>query len=59
MKMLDYKRVGLVSDVGFLDPDKVYEVNIEDKPEEVKETLLSCFKRQRNKKEILLPYNFK
>ena len=60
MKMLDYKRAGGVnSDVGFIDPDKVHEVNILERPEEVKETLLRCFKRHRNKKEILLPYNFK
>ena len=58
MKMLDCKREG-ISDIGFIDPDKVHEVNIQDKPKEVKETLLRCFKGQRNKKEILFPYNFK
>ena len=31
-------------EVGFIDPDKVHEVNIQDKPKEVKETLLRCFK---------------
>ena len=48
----------IMEEVGFIDPDKVHEVNIQDKPEKVKETLLRCFKRHRNKKEILLPYNF-
>ena len=58
--MLDYKRERITpEDVGFIDPDKVHEVNILKRPEEVKETLLRCFKRHRNKKEILLPYNFK
>ena len=51
--MLDYKRERITpEDVGFIDPDKVHEVNILERPEEVKETLLRCFKRHRNKKGI-------
>ena len=43
MMMLDYKRAGLISDVGFIDPDKVHEVNIQDKPEEVKGDIAKVF----------------
>ena len=58
--MLDYKRERITpEDIGFIDPNIVHEVNIQKKPEEVKQALLRCFKRHRNKKEILLPYNFK
>ena len=59
MKMLDYKRAGLISDAGFIDPNKVHEVTIETYAKDTKETLLRFFKRQRTKKEIFFPYNFK
>ena len=39
--MLDHKRERITpEDIGFIDPDKVHEVNILERPEEVKETLL-------------------
>lgn len=57
--MLDYKREIITpEEIGFIDPNVVHEVNILEKPDEVKETMLAAFKRHRDKKEILLPYNF-
>ena len=50
-KMLDYKRERITpEDIGFIDPNVVHEVNIQKKPEEVKQALLRCFKRYHNKK---------
>ena len=53
-------RMGGIWDIGFIDPDKVNVATVEN-PHYVKDTeelLLTCFKRQSTKKEILLPYNF-
>jgi hypothetical protein len=53
-------RMGGIWDIGFIDPDKVNVATVEN-PHYVKDTeelVLTCFKRQSTKKEILLPYNF-
>ena len=53
-------RMGGIWDIGFIDPDKVNEVTVE-RPFYVQDTedrLLTFFKRQSTKKEILFPYNF-
>ena len=44
-----------ITDIGFIDPDKMHEVTIEDKVhnKDTPETLLKFLKRQRDKKEIL------
>ena len=60
LKMLECKR-DEITDIGFIDPDKIHEVTIEN-PLYNKDTpkiLLRFLKRQRDKKEILFPYNFK
>jgi hypothetical protein len=52
--------MGGIWDIGFIDPDKVNVESVE-KPWYVKDTeelVLTCFKRQSTRKEILLPYNF-
>ena len=58
--MLECKRDEIM-DIGFIDPDKIHEVTIEDPihNKDTPETLLRFLKRQRDKKEILFPYNFK
>ena len=58
--MLECKR-NEITDIGFKDPDKMHEVTIEEPfyKEDTTEALLRFLKRQNDKKEILLPYNFK
>ena len=53
-------RVDGIWDIGFIDPDKVNVVTVENPlyAEDTENLLLTCFKRQSTKKEILLPYNF-
>ena len=60
MKMLEGRRNG-ITDIGFIDPDRLHEVTITNPyaNRESPEILLRYFKRQRDKKEILFPYNFK
>ena len=60
MKILECKR-DEITDIGFIDPDKVHEVTIENPyyNKDTPEILLRFLKRQRDKKEILFPYNFK
>ena len=60
MKMLELKR-DEVKDIGFIDPDKLHEVTIEDPihNKDTSATLLRFLKRQTDKTQILWPYNFK
>ena len=50
-----------ITDIGFIDPDKMHEVTVEDPihNKDTPATLLRFLKRQRDKKKILFPYNFK
>ena len=59
-KMLECKR-DEIKHIGFIDPDTMHEVTIEDPiyNRDTPETLLRFLKRQRDKKIILWPYNFK
>ena len=52
--------MGGIWDIGFIDPDKVNVATVENPyyAKDTEELLLTCFKRQSTKKEILLPYNF-
>jgi hypothetical protein len=52
-------RLGGIWDIGFIDPDKVHEVTVEQYAQDTEDVLLTCLKRQSTKKEILFPYNFK
>ena len=52
-------RLGKINDIGFIDPDKVHEVTLDQFAEETEDIFLTCIRRQRSKKEILFPYNFK
>ena len=58
--MLECKR-DEITDIGFIDPDKMHEVTIEDPihNKDTPATLLRFLMRQRDKKEILWPYSFK
>jgi hypothetical protein len=51
--------MGGIWDIGFIDPDKVHEVTVEQYAQDTEEFLLTFLKRQSTKKEILFPYNFK
>ena len=53
-------RMGGIWDIGFIDPDKVHEVTVGNPlyAKDTEDLLLTCFKRQSTKKEILFPYNF-
>ena len=53
-------RMGGIWDIGFIDPDKVHEVTVEDPlyVQDTEDRLLTFFKRQSTKKEIPFPYNF-
>ena len=53
-------RMGGIWDIGFIDPDKVHEVTVESPlyVQDTEDRLLTFFKRQSTKKEILFPYNF-
>ena len=58
--MIDYKREIIKPvEIGFMDPNVIHEVNIRKKPQVVKGVMIEAFKRQQNKKEIFLPYNFR
>ena len=58
--MLESKRDD-ITDIGFIDPDTMHEITIKDPVhnKDTPETLLRFLKRQRDKKQILWPYNFK
>ena len=60
MKMLECKK-DEIKDIGFIDPDKLHEVTIEDPihNRDTPATLLRFLKRQTDKTQILWPYNFK
>ena len=51
-------RVGGIWDIEFIDPDKVHVKTVEENPVNTEDVLLTFFKRQSTKKEILFPYNF-
>lgn len=57
--MLECKR-DEITDFGFIDPDKIHAVTIKDPihNKDTPATLLRFLKRQRDKREILFPYNF-
>ena len=52
-------RVGGIWDIGFIDPDKIYQVTVEQHAQDTEHVLLTFLKRQSTKKEIFFPYNFK
>ena len=60
MKILECRK-DEITDIGFIDPDKVHEVTIENPfvNKDTPGTLLRFLKRQHDKKEILFPYKFK
>lgn len=45
-------------DIGFVDPNRVHEEVVRDKPGQTEDYLLKSLLRQQTKREILLPYNF-
>ena len=51
-------RIGGIWDIGFIDPDKVHVKTVDENPVNTEDVLLTFFKRQSTKKEILFPYNF-
>ena len=51
-------RLGGIWDIGFIDPDKVHVKTVDENPVNTEDVLLTFFKRQSTKKEILFPYNF-
>jgi len=57
--MLESKRDD-ITDIGFIDPDTMHETTIKEPVynKDTPETLLRFLKRQRDKKQILWPYNF-
>jgi hypothetical protein len=57
MKMLECKR-GRIYDVGFIDPNTVHEVTVQQYAKDTEENLLRFLEKQSFKKEILFPYNF-
>ena len=57
MKILECKR-DEITDIGFIDPDKVHVKTVDENPVNTEDVLLTFFKRQSSKKEILFPYNF-
>ena len=50
-------RLGGIWDIGFIDPDKVHVKTVDENPVNTEDVLLTFFKRQSTKKEILFPYN--
>ena len=57
--MLECKR-DEITDIGFIDADTIHEETIKNPMhnKDTPETLLKFLKRQRDKKQILWPYNF-
>ena len=49
---------GGVYDIGFVYPNRLHCVSVEDKPGEAEDFLLRSLLRQQTKREILVPYNF-
>ena len=49
-------RLGGIWDIGFIDPDKVHVKTVDENPVNTEDVLLTFFKRQSTKKEILFPY---
>ena len=45
-------------DIGFVDPNRVYEEVVRTKPRQTEDLLLRSLLRQQTKREILLTYNF-
>ena len=58
MKIIECRK-DEITDIGFIDPDKVHEVTIEHYAQDIEQFLLMFLKRQSTKKEILFSYNFK
>ena len=52
-------RVGGIWDIGFIDPDKVHELTVDQYAKDTEDVLLTSLKRQSTRKEILFSYNFK
>jgi hypothetical protein len=57
MKIRECRLEG-IWDIGFIDPDKVHVKTVDENPVNTEDVLLTFFKRQSTKKEILFPYNF-
>ena len=51
-------RIAGIWDIGFIDPDKIHVEMIKDHAADTEDVLLTFFKNQSTKKEILFPYNF-
>ena len=58
MKILKCKRKRIF-DVGFVDPNRVNSVMVQQYPKDTEANLLRFLKEQHYKKEILFPYNFR
>ena len=57
MKILECNKGGIY-DIGFVDPNRVHEVVVQDNPQDTENVLLRALLRQQNRREILFPYNF-
>jgi hypothetical protein len=56
MKMLECRRGGLY-DIGFIDPNTVHEVTVNQFPKDTEDNMLMFLQKQQNKSEIFFPYN--
>ena len=57
MKIRECRLEG-IWDIGVIDPDKVHVKTVDENPVNTEDILLTFFKRQSTKREILFPYNF-
>ena len=58
MKILQCKR-GQIYDIGFVDPNFVYEKSLHDFYDDTENNLVDALRFNEIKREILFPYNFK
>ena len=57
MKMLECRRGGLY-DIGFIDPNTIHEVTVQQYAKDIEDNLLRFLQKQANKEKIFFPYNF-
>ena len=58
MKKLECKR-GKLLELGFIDPDTVHEVTVQQYPKDTKDNMVMFLVKQASKYDIFFPYNFK
>ena len=58
MKKLECKR-GKLLELGFIDPDTVHEVTVQDYAKDTEDNMLRFLEKQADKEDIFFPYNFK